>query len=623
MLYGGFNSVSVSSDCWALSLEWENQGCGGDDPAEFELRGGDFTSLVNEGNGRTMYNSASTPTLAHDPSAASFASSNASTTIRFASDTKNPPLSHSASAADILASLGVDTESIEKALTNFKREKIIASKEAAAERQERIRLEDIISELTDEVAKLKAEREKLKAEMGEEGAALKKKIREHQVKISALKIQIKEQQDLMLRMDVSRVQEVGILRHAKGAQAEMMVDFGQPTVVEHELVRIKHDAEISCQVDPRDLGGGEGDITRKDLAVAEEEAKERARKSDLDSWVRSKRVADEDDVELVDGMEDRELAPNDGVIRDSPRKINTSRSTARGQLSVRIMEPGEEVGLGMGATEVLGVGESEGAGNKEEAATGAATGAEAAAGAEAAMAVKKGSDLGPPNPTSRPSSSEDTARVTVVPKYGGGGGGGGNWKGSAPDTSRVDGMVEEDGLLEGAVIDSNPFSDAFTNIPEMAVSVPPENILDTTRTGISEISDGMTKTGWDFGVVREWKSTRIRVAAAEIVQAFVRGTVCAPLRVEERRAEVREEERRRREEEAKVEDEVDLEFNELVDENERLGEANISMTYEIDRMRRELEEMKRTVKEREAEEEDHGGKGKAKGKTKGGKGKHH
>jgi len=183
VMHGGFNSVSLPSDCWALSLEWENQGCGGDDPAEFELRGGDFLSLVNEGNNRNLFNSASSPTLVRDPSALSFASSNASTQVRFASDTKTPQLSHSASANDILSAMGVDVESIEKALTNFKREKIISSKEAAVERQERIRLEEIIESLREQVQKLEADRERILGEMGEEGKELRAKIKAHQVKI--------------------------------------------------------------------------------------------------------------------------------------------------------------------------------------------------------------------------------------------------------------------------------------------------------------------------------------------------------------------------------------------------------------------------------------------------------
>jgi len=136
----------------------------------------------------------------------------------------------------------------------------------------------------------------------------------------------------MLRMDMSRIQQVGILRHAKGAKEEMMMDFAQPTVIEHELVRIKHDTEVTCQVDIKELDGGD-DITLMDITKAKDEKKDEQRKEELDEWVKSKKLYDTDDVQIVDSTEDKKLAPNDEIIRDSPRKTNTARISGRGQLS--------------------------------------------------------------------------------------------------------------------------------------------------------------------------------------------------------------------------------------------------------------------------------------------------
>ena len=408
----------------------------------------------------------------------------------------------------------------------------------------------------------------------------------------------------MLRMDMSRIQQVGILRHAKGAKEEMMMDFAQPTVIEHELVRIKHDTEVTCQVDIKELDGGD-DITLMDITKAKDEKKDEQRKEELDEWVKSKKLYDTDDVQIVDSTEDKKLAPNDEIIRDSPRKTNTARISGRGQLSVRIIEP-NEVGIGMGVTQFIGAGEGATKCGISSAPAAAATLSTSTAAAPGVASVKKGSDAPPTPQQSRPSSSEDTARLTVVPKYG--------------ESSDKEAHTSREGTSGGGDADensnensnptpsisSNPFSDAFSNVPEMAATAPPEQILDTTRTGISEMSDNINNPGWTVGIIREWKRTKLRDAAAELCQSFVRMVVVAPLKVERRKKEMLEEEDKMKEIEAKEEDEIDHEFNELVDENTRLGEQNISMTYELERMKKQLEEMKNTARAQEDEDKHHG-----------------
>ena len=155
---------------------WENAGCGHEDPAEFELRGAHFEGLVKEGR---LMSSASEPTLFGSGSYQTLASS--ASTVRFHPATKeNSPTSallHSASAKEILVAQGVDVESIEKALINFKREKIIASKEAAGERQERIKLENNIKDLEDSVKELEEKKRKAEEAMGDEGKILRQRVR--------------------------------------------------------------------------------------------------------------------------------------------------------------------------------------------------------------------------------------------------------------------------------------------------------------------------------------------------------------------------------------------------------------------------------------------------------------
>ena len=84
-------------------------------------------------------------------------------------------MSHSASAKDILIAEGVDVESIEKALINFKREKIIASKEAAEERQERIKLENIIKSLEDSLKELEEKKKEAEESAGDEATILRQR----------------------------------------------------------------------------------------------------------------------------------------------------------------------------------------------------------------------------------------------------------------------------------------------------------------------------------------------------------------------------------------------------------------------------------------------------------------
>ena len=173
LLYGGFNSMSVNSDVWALSLEWEGSHT---DQGEFETRGDNFTSLVQEfqGDGShrqrshqflkhlnpVMLHSASTPTLHNNPSNTTLASS--ASTVRFDDRTKAEKSRQGGAGAEIdlvdlasnenrlleiVAALGVDHKSIEKALMNAKKGKILASKDAAAEKIERLKLDEIIREL--------------------------------------------------------------------------------------------------------------------------------------------------------------------------------------------------------------------------------------------------------------------------------------------------------------------------------------------------------------------------------------------------------------------------------------------------------------------------------------------
>ena len=62
-------------------------------------------------------------------------------------------------------------------------------------------------------------------------------------------MQVKEQQNLMIKLDMSRIEEMGVLRHAKGMKEEMMVDKAQDTVEEWRLVPLKMNVDTDVQVD--------------------------------------------------------------------------------------------------------------------------------------------------------------------------------------------------------------------------------------------------------------------------------------------------------------------------------------------------------------------------------------
>lgn len=68
------------------------------------------------------------------------------------------------------------------------------------------------------------------------GEILKAKIATQQTKIAELEVLVKEQRTLMMKLDVARVQEIGVARHAKLLKKEQMVDFAQDVVEEHKLV---------------------------------------------------------------------------------------------------------------------------------------------------------------------------------------------------------------------------------------------------------------------------------------------------------------------------------------------------------------------------------------------------
>ncbi|GMI09170.1 hypothetical protein TrVE_jg12647 [Triparma verrucosa] len=624
VLWGGFNAVSVAGDVWAVSLEWENAGCGGDDPAEFELRGADFGSLVREGNGNRMIGSASEPTLLAGSASNQTLSSSAST-VRFHPATKDAGtgagagagamgMSHSASAKDILIAEGVDVESIEKALINFKREKIIASKEAAEERQERIKLENIIKSLEDSLKELEEKKKEAEESAGDEATILRQRIETQERTIADLKMQVKEQQQLMLQMDMSRIEELGVLRHVKGARIEAMVDKGQDTVEEWRLVPIKMNIDTDVQVDVAELGEG-GEITLAMVKAGEEELKEAHRKKELSTWVKDKKVVDGEEVVECGGVEGKELGFADHILANSPRKgvvsarsaLASSRSSNR-PLSVRIQEPG--VGEEVVEEEV-----AEEVGAQVEGVKGG-----------------KGMDESV-NPRSRTPPESETARLTVVPSYTGGQGEGlegvGVDESSRPPTAETQ-IVNETNL-------SNPFSDAFTNLPEMECTLPPPELLATSRTGVSDMSDSILETGrLTTGIAAEGedllkftykqkatvddsyltaKPTKVKVAAVSTLQSTWRRRLAMSV-YSSKLSEFEERKKLERLESMKADESEDEEYNALVDENEHLHIQNVKMTQTMERMMRELEQLKGKVKEEEDVVEGHGGHGGKKSRKK-------
>lgn len=497
IMYGGFNSVSPAPECWALSLEWESAGCGGLDPAEYELRGASLESLVKEAQPDGMLRSCSTPTLANVASAESFASSNASTQVRFVQGTKGGEVASGGpgggSAASILKTMGVDVESIEKALMSLKREKVIASKEAAHERNERIRLEKIIKGLEEHLAKMEEERKKAVEGFREERDQLRGTIERQKGSIASLKVRISEQEELMLKMDMARIQEAGVLRHAAGAKAEMMVDFAQETVMEHELVRIRHDVDCACQVEVEEIGGG--GVALEDIKKREERERLEKEKKELEEWMKRKKLHEGEDVVVVQAMRGRELAPGDDILSNSPRKVaggasrrtfnaglsaagtSTARSQASRPLSVRILEPTEMANADMTATSVMHALEEVEGGAQQDATT---------AGISSSQAHKKLDQGNDDEPPSRPTSREDTARVTLVEGY------------TEPHPVRrsssnesSEGQTATGGSRSSPKNEAesgNPFEDAYANVPQTSSRKPPQEILETSRTGVSEIS---------------------------------------------------------------------------------------------------------------------------------------
>ena len=284
VLLGGFNSMYVNSEPWALSMEWEVAGCGRVDPAEYELRNDTLESMVGGlswlkskslgvdgefARGPMMLASASTPTLGAGVSAASLAPSNASTTVRFGAGTKFDELEAAEAEKERRATSNPESKTksrrkrkgrennggggvnpatnntkdfaeidpeqraeIEKALMNLKREKIIAQKLEQEEKAERIKLEDIIDQLKNSIASLEATKQLLQEEVHTMGERNRTVVDNQKIEISNLKELIDEQRHLMLQMDMARIEEMGISRHAKGVVEDNKRNFGNDTVEE-------------------------------------------------------------------------------------------------------------------------------------------------------------------------------------------------------------------------------------------------------------------------------------------------------------------------------------------------------------------------------------------------------
>jgi hypothetical protein len=521
---------------------------------------------------------------------------------------------------EMVALLGVDHASIEKALMNAKRDKIGASKDAAAEKIERLKLEEVIAGLKSDIERLQDELDKAKFQLGDEGAILRAQITQQQTKIAELKVMLQEQRTLMMKMDLARVQELGIARHAKLAQKEKMVDFAQDRVEESKLVPILKTSDMVCQTEEDDddgevavglggISGGGGIVSLKDIKEFKNSFREKMQKQELETWKQTKAIYDDDELEVVDVMEGRELAPMDSFVRDSPRK--TARSalmsgrvdSERGAMSVRIQVHEDEEKATATATVPKG-GKSSG----------------------------KGDGGGDSPGSSRPQSRElaETARVTLVDGYGG-------ERPSTAETQVVHAVDEITVVGGGGEID-NPFSNAFVNVPvleEGAIPRPPTvaraavapviNSSETARTDFSgneggvgvggmgggaadddfsEISDSVLNTTRSFGFPNVFgyeepvdyfkliKSTRVKEAAAVSIQMRVRGNAGREKSLRLLKQHLRTVQEADEGLEEEKENEADEDYNRMVDENERLETEKMGMLYQMEAMRKELEALK-------------------------------
>ena len=641
VLMGGFNSMYVNSEPWALSMEWEIAGCGRVDQAEYELRNDDMESLVGyryDSNIRTtrdvisksrstgLIQSASTPTLGAGVSAASLAPSNASTTVRFGAGTKdgfdeigeenNPTQQHNRMnrkkkngtfQTKKEAELGVDKEAIEKALISYKREKIIAQKAAQDEKAERIRLEEIISDLRENIANLEEIVKGLKEDLEEEGERDKTTISEQRAEIEILKELIEEQRHLMLQMDLARIEEMGINRHAQGAAIENQRHVGQDTVEEHLLVpRIKK-VDIFAQADVHEISLANSEdsksTTLSDIKMAEEKMKQTRRGEELAKYMAGKTLDDEDVVK-VENESNAVLAPGDHIVASSPRKVKINSGKGEGGVS-----------YGGGGNHL---------------------------GSETARATVV------PDYDQRPDSSNSNSRTVNALRND-------DHNNNAKD-ERENNIRSNDGDNDNTVADDvNPFDDAFVNVPENTASfpIPPEQLTETdtigdlvadfgggsnnimtpsstipcappqsytARTDMSEISDSVLGTHRDhmqalYETRREEMlagappvsiaPTKLRVCAAVAMQGLVRRRQ-AHMRMSKLRLIAKLDAQRKAEESAREVESEDEEYNELVSENESLVNDNISMRYQMQAMQQQLDAMTREKAEADLLEESGG-----------------
>ena len=147
------------------------------------------------------------------------------------------------------------------------------------------------------MAVLKEQLEQATSEHGDEGKILKEQIRTQQTKIAELKVNIQEQRTLMMKMDLGRVQEMGVQRHAKKAERERMIDFAQDVVEEHKLVPVKKCADGGVQTEQEGAG-----MTVAEERRQEKEERDREREARLDTWkVRPQRK------EALSNSESREM----------------------------------------------------------------------------------------------------------------------------------------------------------------------------------------------------------------------------------------------------------------------------------------------------------------------------
>ena len=352
IVVGGFNSMYVNSTAWALSLEWETSGVGHSDPAEYELRDADLNSLVREhmtttttnaassmttfgqslprktGSSKQLLASASTPTLLGNRNASydTLNSEGAATVVRFKEGDESRTTTMRQTRDD-MDSGGFDRQAVETALMNSKREKILAQREAAAEKQDRIRLEELITNLKDSIKELDRQKKDAQDALGDEGKILRSQIEAQQKHVVELKLVINEQRHLMLKMDLARVQELGILRHAKGAENERRHHIGTDTVEEHKLVPRVGRSDQGSQVVVGDLkkaaaidaavDGIDGDESLASLHGKKEAFKQKLMQQELHDYTMGKQLRDGDTLELV-AID--ELSPGDFIMSTSPRK---------------------------------------------------------------------------------------------------------------------------------------------------------------------------------------------------------------------------------------------------------------------------------------------------------------